>query len=81
MREIFKAVRHNVSTSLTHLDKTVNRTNRELVYGAIACAAVGMVIGMLMSPKKEVTVGSYNGPRLAQPEEEDRKEEQPGKNK
>ena len=50
MREIWKAIKSNVTSSLTHLDKTVVRTNRELVYGAVACAAVGVVIGILLSP-------------------------------
>ena len=61
MREIWKAVKSNVTSSLTHLDKTVVRTNRELVYGAVACAAVGVVIGILLSPKKSTTIGSHNG--------------------
>ena len=55
MREIWKAIRSNVTSSLTHLDKTVVRTNREMVYGAVACAAVGVVIGILLSPKKTTT--------------------------
>ena len=61
MREIWKAVKSNVTSSLTHLDKTVVRTNRELVYGAVACTAVGVVIGILLSPKKSTTIGSHNG--------------------
>ena len=61
MREIWKAIKSNVTSSLTHLDKTVVRTNRELVYGAVACAAVGVVIGILLSPKKTTTIGSQNG--------------------
>lgn len=61
MREIWKAIRSNVTSSLTHLDKTVVRTNRELVYGAVTCAAVGVVIGILLSPKKSTTIGSHNG--------------------
>ncbi len=73
MREIWKAVKNNVTTSLTHLDKSVDRTNRELVYGAIACAAVGMVIGMLVSPKKNMSIcsdnGNHNGPHLTPTEE------------
>lgn len=73
MREIWKAIKNNVTTSLTHLDKSVDRTNRELVYGAIACAAVGMVIGMLVSPKKNMSIcsdnGNHNGPHIAPAEE------------
>ena len=61
MREFWKAIKSNVTSSLTHLDKTVVRTNREMVYGAVACAAVGMVIGILLSPKKSTTIGSHNG--------------------
>ena len=80
MREIWKAVKNNVTASLTHLDKSVDRTNRELVYGAIACAAVGMVIGMLVSPKKSMSIcsenGNHNGPHITPTEEAEHTDEE-----
>ncbi len=73
MKEIWKAIKSNLTASVTQLDKTVARTNREMLYGAIACAAVGMVIGMLVSPKKCTSIASNNGSHNctpnAQPEE------------
>lgn len=75
MREICKAIKGNVTSALTHLDKTVVRSNREMVYGAVACTAVGVVLGMLLSPKKHMTIGSHNGnnccPPVEAPQEED----------
>ena len=61
MREIWRTIKKNVHASLSDLDKTCVRTNRELVYGAVACAAVGVLVGLLLSPKKAVTIGSHNG--------------------
>lgn len=61
MKEIWRTIKKNVQFSLSDLDKTCTRTNRELVYGAVACAAVGMVLGLMFSPKKAVTIGSHNG--------------------
>ena len=78
MREIWKAIRSNVISSLTHLDKTVVRTNREMVYGAVAYAAVGVVIGILLSPKKTTTIGSHNGNggyNCCKPEEDEQDED------
>ena len=74
MREIWKTIKSNITSSITHLDKTVARTNREMVYGAVACTAVGVVIGMLISPKKRTFIASNNGSNNApdpQPEEDD----------
>ncbi len=61
MKEIWRTIRKNLQLSLSDMDKTCTRTNRELVYGAVACAAVGMVLGLMFSPKKTVTIGSHNG--------------------
>lgn len=61
MKEIWRTIKKNVQFTLSDLDKTCTRTNRELVYGAVACAAVGMVLGLMFSPKKNVTIGSHNG--------------------
>lgn len=61
MKEIWRTIKKNVQLSLSDLDKSSPRTNRELVYGAVACTAVGMLLGILLSPKKTVTIGSNNG--------------------
>ena len=61
MKEIFRTIRKNLQLSLYDMDRTCTRTNRELLYGAVACTAVGMVLGLLLSPKKTTTIGSHNG--------------------
>ena len=61
MKEIFRTIRTNLQLSLSDMDRTCTRTNRELLYGAVACTAVGMVLGLLLSPKKTTTIGSHNG--------------------
>lgn len=61
MKEIFRTIRKNLQLSLSDMDRTCTRTNRELLYGAVACTAVGMVLGLLLSPKKTTTIGSHNG--------------------
>ena len=61
MKEIWRTIKKNVQYSLSDLDRSCTRTNRELVYGAVACTAVGMVLGLLLSPKKSTTIGSHNG--------------------
>ena len=44
--------------------KSLNRpiivNQRELVLGVAACTLAGIVAGMLFSPRKNVTMGSYN---------------------
>ena len=61
MKEIWRSIKKNVQYSLSDLDRSCTRTNRELVYGAVACTAVGMLLGLMLSPKKTVTIGSHNG--------------------
>lgn len=61
MREIWRTMKQNVQVSLSDLDKSCTRTNRELVYGAVACTAVGIILGIIFSPKKTTTIGSHNG--------------------
>ena len=61
MREIWRTIKKNIQVSLSDLDKSCTRTSRELVYGAVACTAVGMLLGLMLSPKKTVTIGSHNG--------------------
>ena len=49
-----------------------------MVYGAVACAAVGVVIGILLSPKKTTTIGSHNGNggnNRCNPEEDEQNED------
>lgn len=61
MKEIWRTIKKNVQDNLSDLDKTCVRTNRELVFGAVAFTAVGMLLGLMLSPKKSITVGSHNG--------------------
>ena len=61
MREIWRTIKKNVQADLSDLDKTCVRTNRELVFGAVACTAVGILVGLMFSPKKSVTIGSHSG--------------------
>lgn len=61
MREIWRTIKKNVQANLSDLDKTCVRTNRELVFGAVACTAVGILVGIILAPKKSVTIGSHNG--------------------
>lgn len=42
------------------LDKKVVVNQRELILGVTACALAGVVTGMLISPKKTVSIGSHN---------------------
>lgn len=43
------------------LDVNVVVNKRELVLGLTTCVLSGLVVGMLVSPKKNVTIGSHNG--------------------
>lgn len=43
------------------LDNNVVIHQRELFLGVTACALAGVLAGMLLSPKKTVTIGSNNG--------------------
>lgn len=61
MREIWKTMKQNVQDSFSDLDKTCTRTKRELLLGTVACTAVGIILGIVFSPKKTTTIGSHNG--------------------
>ena len=61
MREIWRTIKKNIQANVSDLDKTCVRTNRELAFGAVACTAVGILVGLMLSPKKSVTIGSHNG--------------------
>ena len=68
IKEYWNALNENI---------TVNR--RELVLGVAACTLAGVVIGMLMAPPKDITIGSGNNITAGIPEdEEDAAEEQDG---
>ncbi len=43
------------------LDRTILVNKRELVLGITACTLAGVVAGILLSPRKTVTIGSHNG--------------------
>lgn len=43
------------------LDCNIEINKRELVLGAAVCALWGLATGMLLSPKKNVNIGSNNG--------------------
>lgn len=45
----------------TSLDKTMVVNQRELFLGVTACTLAGVLAGMLLTPKKTVTIGSNNG--------------------
>ena len=42
------------------LDKRIIVNQRELVLGVAACALAGMLVGIFLSPRKNVTIGSHN---------------------
>lgn len=77
MKEILNSISHNIRQAVAEPDKVCTRTNRELIYGAVACTAVGMLLGLLLSPKKQTTIGSYNGHNSSgcpAPQEDDEEE-------
>lgn len=43
------------------LDTSVVANKRELVLGMTTCVLSGLVVGMLISPRKNMTIGSHNG--------------------
>ena len=43
------------------LNHTIPVNQRELVLGIAACTLAGVVAGMLLSPRKTMTIGSHNG--------------------
>ena len=44
-----------------NLDRRIIVNQRELVLGVAACALAGVVVGLFLSPRKNVTIGSNNG--------------------
>lgn len=57
------------------LDCRVTVNKREIFLGAVACALAGVVTGMLISPNKQVSMGSHNkyvtAPEAPDEEDED----------
>ena len=43
------------------LDCTILVNKRELVLGVATCTLAGVLAGILLSPRKTVTIGSHNG--------------------
>ena len=43
------------------LDRVIVVNKRELVLGVTACTLAGILMGVLLSPRKTVTIGSNNG--------------------
>lgn len=43
------------------LNRPILVNQRELVLGVAACTLAGMLAGILLSPKKAITIGSNNG--------------------
>ncbi len=52
---------NTLKATWSSLNKTINVNQRELALGITACTLAGMVAGMLLSPRKNMTIGSHNG--------------------
>lgn len=50
-----------IQRTFSNLDAERSCSKRELLLGAIACLAVGMVVGMVCCPRKTITIGCHNG--------------------
>lgn len=62
-----------LETLWNSLDGVVLARKRELLLGGLLCLTTGLTLGMLLSPRKTVTIGSNNVGTLspdALPEEE-----------
>ena len=62
-----------LETLWNSLDGVVLARKRELLLGGLLCLTTGLTLGMLLSPRKTVTIGSKNVGTLspdALPEEE-----------
>ena len=42
------------------MDRRIIVNQHELVLGVAACALAGVVVGLFLSPRKNVTIGSHN---------------------
>ncbi|MCI7808395.1 hypothetical protein MR626_03780 [bacterium] len=53
------------------LDRNLIVNQRELLLGLTVCALAGVLTGILVSPRKHMTIGSYNGNGTFLPMEEE----------
>lgn len=60
---------------LSSLNTSVTLSRRELILGIAVATLAGAVVGMFASPRKEITIGSYNGLDTHSPEELEEAEE------
>ena len=51
----------DVTKAWKELNRDIVVNKRELVLGVAACTLAGMLLGIFLSPRKNKTVGSYNG--------------------
>ena len=51
----------NLKKNWDALNVRIVVNKREMVLGMAVCALAGFGLGMLLSPKKQVTIGSHNG--------------------
>ena len=59
------------------LDRNLIVNQRELLLGLTVCALAGVLTGILVSPRKHMTIGSYNGHNSSgcpAPQEDDEEE-------
>ncbi len=61
MKELMNQFGKGIQHVFSDLDSERTCSKRELLLGTIACFAVGMVVGLVCSPKKTITIGSHNG--------------------
>ncbi len=61
MKDLMNQFCKGIQRTFSDLDAQRTCSKRELLLGTIACFAVGMVVGLVCSPKKTVTIGSHNG--------------------
>ena len=53
------------------LDRNLIVNQRELLLGLTVCTLAGILTGILVSPRKHMTIGSYNGNGTFLPMEEE----------
>ena len=51
----------NLKKNWNALNVRIIVNKREMVLGMAVCALAGFGLGMLLSPRKQVTIGSHNG--------------------
>ena len=51
----------NLKKNWDALNVRIVVNKREMVLGMAVCALAGFGLGMLLSPRKQVTIGSHNG--------------------